>query len=142
MKALLCLLAASLLLCACREELPVEWEAADSEEATATHWQEGDVNALNPDGITQLTELSRELRRELDDRQDALRDEDEEMAEWYLQRANALKPRIGELLRRGADPWARGIDENDQLAPCARQYWPAEFVEELHQEGIPISDTP
>ncbi len=132
----------ALILPACREEEPeAPWEPTP-EEPSAPRLPEGDINAVNRRGMTALAELSNDYQMAWDDLQQALGDEDADMAAEYRRDVEALKGRIREHLRAGADIYARALAEDGRLAPCARQYWPQALVDELRAEGFDIPDTP
>ncbi len=144
MKPLLPLLAL-LLLPACEDNThePTTYVPEESEAAAAVKLQpEGEVNAVNEYGMTLLARLSQLWRHYHDDMEQSLREEDEDMAAYYREELSPLEARIRELLREGADPWARSLDKHMCLAPCARQYWTEAFVETLRKEGFTITDSP
>ncbi len=143
------LLGAFLLFPACQDEEEECGDAADDStplscQEAVPEQPEKDINAVNEYGKTKLAQVALRLRNAEDALREAMADTDEEDIEYYRQRVAKEKARTRELLRAGADPWARSLCRGlyDSLAPCARQSWSPEFVEELRREGFIITDTP
>ncbi len=137
---------AMFLLSACDEEAETPILSEETEQSVCDEISPGrpagDINAVDANGMTELAEVSRSLSHYQDLLRDAMEAEEEEDAAGYREEIKTLKNNIRDLLRAGADPWARSLTRKGMLAPCARQYWTQDLVDELCKEGFSITDTP